>query len=102
MSHRVAPAASDPCSNLPDGVAEGVLDAAFLLEETARSAVLDLETLVEASLLVIAPSDHPLAEQASIAPADLEGEWMLPTESRTDRRPCCSRCCSSPVSGYSN
>lgn len=70
-----------PCSDLKSAVAEGVLDAAFLLEEPARSSVLELEALVEEPLLVLAPPDHPLAPSEGVGPADLDGERVLLTES---------------------
>ena len=69
------------CSELKAGVAEGVLDAAFLLEEPARSSVLRIEALVGEPLLVLAAPEHPLAPSAGVGPADLDGERVLLTES---------------------
>lgn len=70
-----------PCSDLKSGVVEGTLDAAFLLEEPVGSSTLEIETLVEEPLLLLAPPDHPLAFAGSVWPTDLEGERVLLTES---------------------
>jgi DNA-binding transcriptional LysR family regulator len=70
-----------PCSDLKAGVAEGTLDAAFLLEEPVGSTALEIETLLEEPLLLLAPPEHPLAFAEGVGPADLDGERVLLTES---------------------
>lgn len=69
-----------PWADLRQGVQEGTLDAAFVLEEQILPAGLVGETLVREPLLVVARPDHPLARAQRVTPADLAGENALLTE----------------------
>ena len=66
---------------LYDGVRDGTIDVAFLLQEPVKSRALVVECLIEEPLLVIGPVGHPLTQLEVVHPADLEGETILLTES---------------------
>src|SRR6266404_4229749 len=61
---------------LPDGLATGKLDAAFLRREE-RYPDLVYKVLVREPLVVVLPSDHRLASRKAIAPKDLAGETFI-------------------------
>jgi DNA-binding transcriptional LysR family regulator len=67
-------------ADLYQGVRDGALDVAFLLQEPIKSNSLIVETLVEEPALVISAIDHPLAQLSLVRPSDLEGETVLLTE----------------------
>jgi DNA-binding transcriptional LysR family regulator len=61
-------------------LSHGGVDAAFFLAEPVQSAVLVVETLICEPLLLVAASDHPLAQHGRVISADLQNEAMLLTE----------------------
>lgn len=69
-----------PYADLKGLVREGSLDIAFLLEEPVEERNLAVETLVREPLVLVAPSDHPLAGRPRVGLADLAGEPMLMTD----------------------
>lgn len=69
-----------PVPELRRSVLEGRVDVAFVLEEPLQATGLVVESLLREPLLVLAPSDHHLAQHTCVTPADLEGEPVLLTE----------------------
>ncbi len=59
---------------------DGLADAALLLAEPYHSTMLQIEPLQCESIVVVAHSDHPLAQQATVALTDFRSETMLLTE----------------------
>lgn len=69
-----------PYSELRRAVADGSVDLAFVLEELIAAPALHAEPLLSEPIhLVVSPS-HPLAQQPSVLPVDLDGETLLMTE----------------------
>jgi LysR family hca operon transcriptional activator len=66
---------------LADGLSKGKIDAAFLRRERGAPD-LAFRLLVKEPLVVVLPSDHPLAALKAISPEDLVGETFV-TVSRT-------------------
>ncbi|MCU1269312.1 MAG: transcriptional regulator [Acidobacteriaceae bacterium] len=66
---------------LADGLSKGKIDAAFLRREQGAPD-LAFRLLVKEPLVVVLPSDHPLAALKAISPEDLVGETFV-TVSRT-------------------
>jgi LysR family hca operon transcriptional activator len=66
---------SDHSTMLSDDLQRGKLDIAFLRRE--QKADLEYKLVAEESLVVILPSDHPLAERDAIDPHDLVGETFI-------------------------
>jgi LysR family transcriptional regulator, hca operon transcriptional activator len=62
-------------TTLADDLQRGKLDIAFLRREPA--ADLEYRLILEEPLVVILPSDHPLAERQTIDPHDLVGETFI-------------------------
>jgi LysR family hca operon transcriptional activator len=60
---------------LADDLQRGRLDIAFLRRE--RTPDLEYRLVAKEPLVVILPSDHPLAERAAIDPHDLVGETFI-------------------------
>jgi DNA-binding transcriptional LysR family regulator len=62
-------------------IREGAVDVAFVLEKPPRPDVRSddfvVERLVEETLLIVAPSDHPLVRAPVVGSADLEDEPVL-------------------------
>ena len=75
-----------PVDEFQRGVADGKLDLAFLLDEPIQSTSMQVESLIEEEIVVVAPADHPLALAGPISPADLEGEAFLLTEAACSYR----------------
>jgi len=71
-----------PCrvADLRREVGEGLLDAAFVLEEPLHNAVLAVEPLLKEPLVIIAQPTHPMWNQPVVRPADLADESILLTE----------------------
>jgi LysR family hca operon transcriptional activator len=61
---------------LADGLAKGKIDVAFLRREKGIAG-LAFRLLVKEPLMVILPSDHPLAARKAISPQDLVGETFV-------------------------
>jgi len=61
---------------LADALMKGTLDLAFLRHEPKR-ADLVFTLVVEEPLVVVLPSDHPLASRESVQPQELEGETFI-------------------------
>jgi LysR family hca operon transcriptional activator len=61
---------------LADGLATGKLDAGFMRREQ-RYPDLAYRVLVTEPLIVVLPSDHPLATREAIDPPDLAGETFI-------------------------
>jgi LysR family transcriptional regulator, hca operon transcriptional activator len=55
---------------------KGALDLAFLRAEPQRPDLV-FRLVVKEPLVVVLPSDHPLASQAAVSPQDLEGEIFI-------------------------
>jgi len=66
---------SDHSTMLADDLQRGKLDIAFLRRE--QKADLEYKLVAKESLVVILPSDHPLAECHAIDPHDLAGETFI-------------------------
>jgi len=66
---------SDHSTMLADDLQRGKLDIAFLRRE--QKADLEYKLVAKESLVVILPSDHPLAECHAIDPPDLAGETFI-------------------------
>jgi LysR family hca operon transcriptional activator len=62
--------------DLADALAKGALDLAFLRAEPDRPDLV-FRHVVKEPLVVVLPSDHPLASQAAVSPQDLEGEIFI-------------------------
>ncbi|SDR87153.1 LysR family transcriptional regulator [Bradyrhizobium canariense] len=62
-------------TDLADDVQKGKLDVAFLRREPKPD--LEYRLVTKEPLVVILPSDHPLAGAAAIAPRDLEGQTFI-------------------------
>jgi DNA-binding transcriptional LysR family regulator len=69
-----------PVADIVPALRDGALDAALLLSEDAQPADMRAEPLLREPLLVVASPSHPLAQAASVSPADLDGEPLLLTE----------------------
>jgi LysR family hca operon transcriptional activator len=61
---------------LADGLSKGKIDAAFLRREKGVPGLV-FRLLVKEPLMVILPSDHPLAALKTISPRDLVGEAFV-------------------------
>src|ERR1700736_5771370 len=72
---------SQSSPRLADGLSKGKIDAAFLRRERGLPD-LAFRLLVKEPLVVVLPSDHPLAALKAISPQDLVGETFV-TVSRT-------------------
>ncbi len=66
---------SDHSTTLADDLQRGKLDIAFLRRE--QKPDLEYKTVAKESLVVILPSDHPLAKDKAIDPHDLVGETFI-------------------------
>jgi LysR family hca operon transcriptional activator len=66
---------SDHSASLADELQRGKLDIAFLRRE--QKADLEYKLVAKEPLVVILPSDHPLAERETIDPHDLVGETFI-------------------------
>src|SRR5258706_240524 len=66
---------SDHSASLADELQRGKLDIAFLRRE--QKADLEYKLVAKEPLVVILPSDHPLAERETIHPRDLVGETFI-------------------------
>ena len=66
---------SDYSPNLADAVARGKLDVAFLRAEPDFDLV--YRTVRQEPLVVLMPSDHPLASRRAVRPQDLIGEPFI-------------------------
>jgi LysR family hca operon transcriptional activator len=66
---------SDYSPNLADAVARGKLDVAFLRAEPDFDLV--YRTVRQEPLVVLMPSDHPLASRRAVRPRDLTGEPFI-------------------------
>jgi DNA-binding transcriptional LysR family regulator len=69
-----------PVAELRRRVNGGELDVAFLLEESFSSSTLAAHTLSREPVHLVVAPEHPLAERATVAPADLRGHHLLLTE----------------------
>jgi LysR family hca operon transcriptional activator len=67
---------SDISPNLADGLMRGRLDLAFMRAE-ANAPALDYQVILSEPLVVVLPSDHPLAAREAIGLADIVGEAFL-------------------------
>jgi LysR family transcriptional regulator, hca operon transcriptional activator len=65
---------------LADSLMKGTLDLAFLRREPQRPD-LAFKLVAKEPLVVILPSDHPLASQEAVQPAELEGEVFITVSS---------------------
>jgi LysR family transcriptional regulator, hca operon transcriptional activator len=61
---------------LADALMKGTLDVAFLRAEPARPDLV-FRRVVEEPLVVVLPSDHPLASHDAVSPKELEGEIFI-------------------------
>jgi DNA-binding transcriptional LysR family regulator len=61
-------------------VMDGSVDVALVLEEPMQATNVAVEPLIVEPLVVIASSDHSLAERERVVPLDLDGEQLLLTE----------------------
>jgi LysR family hca operon transcriptional activator len=66
---------SDHSAMLADDLQRGRLDIAFLRRE--QKSDLEYQLVAQESLVVMLPSDHPLAEHDAIDPHDLVGETFI-------------------------
>jgi LysR family hca operon transcriptional activator len=66
---------SDHSTTLADDLQRGKLDIAFLRRE--QKPDLEYKTVAKEPLVVILPSDHPLAKDKAIDPHDLVGETFI-------------------------
>ncbi|MBO0717000.1 MAG: LysR family transcriptional regulator [Rhizobiales bacterium] len=66
---------SDHSTTLADDLQRGTLDIAFLRRE--QKPDLEYKIVAKEPLVVILPSDHPLAEHKAIDPHDLVGETFI-------------------------
>src|SRR6266567_1557145 len=66
---------SDHSTTLADDLQRGKLDIAFLRRE--QKPDLEYKTVAKEPLVVILPSDHPLAEHKAIDPHDLVGKKFI-------------------------
>jgi LysR family hca operon transcriptional activator len=66
---------SDHSTTLADDLQRGKLDIAFLRPE--QKPDLEYKLVAKEPLVVILPSDHPLAERKAIDPRDLAGETFI-------------------------
>jgi LysR family hca operon transcriptional activator len=66
---------SDHSTMLADDLQRGRLDIAFLRRE--QKPDLEYKLVAEEPLVVVLPSDHPLAEREAIDPHDLVGETFI-------------------------
>jgi LysR family hca operon transcriptional activator len=66
---------SDHSTMLADDLQRGKLDIAFLRRE--QKPDLEYKLVAEEPLVVVLPSDHPLAEREAIDPHDLVGETFI-------------------------
>jgi LysR family hca operon transcriptional activator len=66
---------SDHSTMLADDLQRGKLDIAFLRRE--QKPDLEYKLVVEEPIVVVLPSDHPLAEREAIDPHDLVGETFI-------------------------
>src|SRR5258707_3814101 len=66
---------SDNCTMLADDLQRGRLDIAFLRRE--QKPDLEYQLVAKEPLVVMLPSDHPLAEREAIDPHDLVGETFI-------------------------
>ena len=67
-------------NELKKSLNDGIVDLAFIMEESVESPGLLVEPLVPEPALIVAPPDHPLASLATAGPRDLAGEAVLLTE----------------------
>jgi DNA-binding transcriptional LysR family regulator len=68
-----------PNAELQRVVGDGTIDVGFGLGEPQRPHGLAIEQLHVERLMVVAPSDHPLAATAHVGPGDLQRETLLLT-----------------------
>ena len=66
---------SDYSPDLAEGVARGRLDAAFMRKEPGFD--LTYRVVGKEPLIVLMPSDHPLAERTAVSPQDLVGHPFI-------------------------
>ncbi len=69
-----------PCAALYQGVREGTLDMAVVMDEPGPPEGLVAEPLRREPALVLAPPRHLVAQRPRVAPADLAGEPLVVTE----------------------
>jgi len=67
-------------------LAQGNLDAAFLLSDFGTHQGLAVEHLRQEPIMVICHPDHPLTKKHEVYPADLNDETLLTTEEGCDYR----------------
>ena len=80
---------SDHSTMLADDLQRGKLDIAFLRRE--QKPDLEYKLVAKEPLVVILPSDHPLAEREAIDPHDLVGETFIGVSEHPARAACCYR-----------
>ena len=78
---------SDHSTMLADDLQRGKLDIAFLRRE--QKPDLEYKVVAKEPLVVVLPSDHPLAERKAIDPHDLVGETFIGISERAARAACC-------------
>lgn len=68
------------CANLRRLVVEGKLDVAIVMDPDVSPQGVNLHTIAQDPILVLARPDHPLASRPHVAPVDLADETVLHTE----------------------
>ena len=66
--------------NLWQGVCDGKLDVAFVLDMPLQTTRLRVEPMFMEPILILAPPDHPLAQLEQVSAIDLQSEQFLLTE----------------------
>lgn len=74
------------CTDLRMALAYGKLDVALLLETPVHIATLNIESLIQEKILLLAEPNHPLTEKHKIIPADLKNEILIVTEAGSSYR----------------
>lgn len=69
-----------PEMNLIRPLREGYMDFAFFIDQPYQAAELCVEPLVQETIMLVAPPDHPLLQETAVSAADLQHEPMLLTE----------------------
>lgn len=69
------------CADFHRWLKTNAIDVAFFLDREMAASELVSETLLSEPMVVVAGVDHPLIEKGSIAPADMNGEFLIQTES---------------------
>ncbi|KAA9006577.1 LysR family transcriptional regulator [Paenibacillus spiritus] len=70
-----------PCGHLLDLARTGELDLALILQPVTEDRDLEIATLIQEDMALVAPPGHPLGKKDKVEPAHLIEETLLHTES---------------------